>query len=426
MQSLPAGAVIHDPKRGSMANISHPAYAMAAFVVLTFFPYLLPLEYMQIIKLATPGQHAMVCALIAGVVFGLWVLYDMLAQPRFLPDARPQSDEFIRAMYQGARALIIVSIAANAIVFGYAAPRLAESVFAAKGALEDFAGVNILTQSFLYAIGPYIFLSEILKKPYWRLLLVLSALLALRAFLMAERLALMEIMVPALVVLSLRRHIAIKVGRLLALMAAVPVVFVTAELFRSFWSKFVEEGGWAYLDFSFILQWNLERMALYYTDAINKFYLILQTEFFYTTAFYEEGIQRILARLGFEPEGNSALSQWVELFGTGNPEMTNPGGLAQMFTDLGWWGVPALLVLALALLLFHWRASRGSIFALAVYPVLYLTIVELPRFVYIYQSRSLFPLIFFVMVWVACLLLSSRVRTPMLADSEPDGLRPLS
>ena len=420
MQKLPAGAIIYDPKRGRMANISHPAFAMLAFTLLTALPYLVPMEYMEIIKLATPGKHLMVCSLIGSIVAGLWILYDLLARPQFLAGGRPQSDDFIRTMWQAARGLIWIAIAANAVVLVYAAPRMLDSVFAAKKALEDFEGVNILTQSFLFAIGPYLYLSEIQKKPYWRTLLVLSALLAVRAFMMAERLALMEIAVPALVVLSLRRQISITVGRLAALVTGVPVLFVTAEVFRSFNAKFVEETGWAYLDFSFILQWNLERLALYYTDVTNKFYLILNTGYFYTTAFYEEGIQRILARFGFEEVSNSALSEWVYLFGAGNPEMTNPGGLASMFTDMGWWAVPALLFFAVMLLVAHWRAARGSIFCLAVYPVMFLAMVELPRFVYLYQSRVVFPFAFFLVVWLAALLLSSRTRSAPLLEQQPE------
>jgi oligosaccharide repeat unit polymerase len=407
-----AGAVTWDPVKGRLANVSHPAYAMIAFLILTALPYLAPMEYMDILKLATLGQHLRFCALLAGLIIGMLVLYDILGRPTFEPERRPLSAEFSANMYWLAKALMLVAIAANGVVLLYALPRLAAGgVFAAKMALQDFEGVNILTQTYLFALGPYIYLSQRRGEPFLRILLILGGLLAARAFLMAERLALMELAVPAIVVLSMLRLMRVTVGRMLLIAFGVPTIFVVAEVFRSFYAKFVEEIGWAHLSFSFVLQWNLERLALYYTDVLNKFYLILQTHYFGTTQFYLEGVHRMAARLGWSGDTKiEELADWVALFGAGNVEMTNPGGLASLFTDFGWWAVPVLFGFAFLLMLNHWRANRGGLLALAMYPTLFMTAVELPRFVYLYSSRVLFPMMVFLAAYAGARLLSSRTR----------------
>ncbi|HYC03895.1 MAG TPA: hypothetical protein VED40_11400 [Azospirillaceae bacterium] len=419
MRPPSAGMFLRDHRGRLIANVSSPVYALLAYVLLSYFPYLVPMEYMAIIKIVDPLQHTLNCLVLGGVLLGLYVLYGAITAPTF--DPRPQrfSASHLEALRVAMLSLMWLGVVANALVLAYSVPHYRGSVFDIKDAMANLEGVNILTQSYLFAIGPYIYLCVVSGKPYRKVLVALGVVLLLRALLMAERLALLEFMVPLLVVLSLLRQMFIPAARLALIGVAVPVLFVIAEIFRSFYAKFVEDTGWAHLDIGFVLQWNLERLALYYTDVTNKSYFIMNEQFFHITEYWSSGVLRMIGRFtGYIPEKNNAVNFFAHQFDVGNEEMTNPGGLAMLMSDFGWWGFAVLLAFILSMFLTHWRAAKGHILSLGLYPILFLNFLELPRIVYIYNSRAIFPLLLFFAAYFAAVnyarpgLFRPSVRVP--------------
>jgi len=406
---ISAGILRFDVHGRPLANIGNPTYALGAFLLLTLVPYLVPLEYMELIKIASPGRHLLICLLLGGSLFAAYSLYAFLFQPRL--DLRTDLIQTgtMETLHRFCTILIWTGIIANLGLLLWCIPHYRGTIFSMKAALADLEGVNILSQSYLFALGPYIYLSIMLGRSYRKTMVWLAVLLTLRALLLAERLAILEFAVPVLVVLSLLGQITVPLSRVFLIGAAVPTLFVVGEIFRSFYAKFVQESGWSHLDLGFILQWNLERLALYYADVTNKFYFLLQEQYFYMTDFYLQGVLRIGSRLGLT-ERPSSDDLWIliDQFDVSNEEMTNPGGLAVLLSDFGWWGWGVLALLVFLFFLLHWRAVRGHILALALYPVFFLTIVELPRFVYLYSSRSLTPLLLFLMAYAAALLLAGH------------------
>ncbi len=419
-RSHPAGVLMLIPGRGLMANVSNPLYAVAGFLVLTILPYFVPLEYMAIIKVYGPGMHLFISAILAGVLLTAYALYAGLFQPRLAPMSLRADDDFPNMMYTATRGMIILAILANVAIVGWALRELPGGVFAMKRALADFEGVNILSQSYLFALGPFLYLAVGLKRPWKLLLALLGGLLFVRGFIMAERLALLEFAIPALVVLSLLRLVIIRLTHLIMIGLGVPALFVLGEIFRSFYAKFVRESGWNQLELGFILQWNLERLALYYVDTLNKFYFQMKYQFFHITQFYAEGTLKMLSRLGLaERPTDTVLDPLVSAFSYGAEEMTNPGGLAVMLSDFGWAGLVVFGVFVLVLFAAHWRALRGGMIALACYPILFLTMLEMPRFVYLYLSRALFPFLLFLGVLLLVSLISRQTPSRAVAEELP-------
>lgn len=417
-RSHPAGAVLAIPGRGLMANISNPFYAIAGFLLLTILPYLVPLEYMAIIKVYGVGAHVLVSMAIAALLLTAYAVYAGLFQPRLAPMPLRRDEDFPNLMYNATRAMILLALFANIAIVGWAFRKFPDGVFAMKMALADFEGVNILSQSYLFALGPFLYLAIGLNRPWKRLLTILGVVLFVRGMAMGERLALLEFAIPLIVMLSLLRVVTIRLTHLIMMGFGIPALFVLGEIFRSFYRKFVEESGWSQLELSFILQWNLERLALYYTDTQNKFYFQMKYQFFNITEFYAEGVRKIASRFGLvERPDMKALGSLVSSFDYGNEEMTNPGGLAILLSDFGWYGLGLFAVFILVLFAFHWRAVRGGMLALACYPILFLTLLEMPRFIYLYLSRALFPLVLFLCVFMLVRLVSRQA--PNRAAREP-------
>ncbi|MBW0114574.1 O-antigen polymerase [Pseudonocardia abyssalis] len=216
-----------------------------------------------------------------------------------------------------------------------------------------------------------------------------------RAFFLTERLAVLELVVPLVAVLamgaSVRPRLRSAVGLLPAV--AVPVVVGVFALFEY-------TRSWAYFrtrtDVPFA-QFAVERLAGYYTTALNNGALQLvhsdypgrwpraTLEAFWTAP----GISQLnLYQLldGHDPE-----SDYVQLLATyGNPEFNNAGGIADPFLD---WGVIGGLVYFLAVGVIAGAAHCGSLASrpagMLFYPILFLGLLELPRYLYWSQGRAL-------------------------------------
>lgn len=249
-----------------------------------------------------------------------------------------------------------------------------------------------------------------------------------RAYLMTERLAVLEILVPLVVVAACAGSTRPRTARRLSFAPAVALpglvaVFAAFEYSRS-WNFYRARTDSGFAQFA------LERFAGYYTTAVNNAGLRMQYMADLT------GWPRATLEFLWSAPGVSALDLHRRLSGVdtaqvyadvlvahGNPEFNNDGGIADPFLDYGTLGGLALLVavgFVAATLYRGMRESRPA--GLLFYPFLFLGLLELPRYLYWTQGRTL-PAIAGLAV-VAVLLHRSRPPVPAVPVPPPAVAEP--
>jgi hypothetical protein len=395
-------------------DIANPIFGIGVLMLVTIVPYFYPTYYVQVRKYWSLEEHLMFSTIFAVVNLSMYGIYSSYL--RVLKSClRPlqYKVDFADLLLLASRGAVWIATLANFGVVLYVIPHYSGDLNSLKAAFGELGGVNILTQLHLCFLGPYIGISVRRKVP-WRLVVaLLSVSLVARAFLLSERIALMELAVPLLVVLCLYRCIHVRWWQLALMVLAVPVFFISAELLRSFYSKFVAAGGWEAVDPWFAIGWNLERLFIYYIDVINKFYFVLDTNQQGTSDFWFRGIGSIASNFGLaeDPTKREFIPLELMLDGTGvrTPEMTNYGGFTQLLSDFGWWGLVVYLGLVTGLFATHAGAVRGSMLCIGLYPLLFLNFTDMARRIILYESRAIFPLIIFMVAYFGIHLMTSAV-----------------
>jgi hypothetical protein len=275
-------------------------------------------------------------------------------------------------------------------------------------------GITTLTQ-----VGvAYVVLAGLLwisgrRQVVWRRMALVVGLAVVRGFFLTERLAIIEIAVPLLLLLAVQRQRLGDVRAALAPVAALPLLVVVFGLFeysRS-WTFFRDRTTATYPEFV------LDRLAGYYATAYNNGAAQIQDggfsgrlPYFVLEAFWTApgvGSLGLYDRLA----GGSAVDAYAEVLEQrANPEFNNPCGLCSPLVDLGTSGGLLWLLVAGVLVGLCWSGFRtGAPWALVSYPVVFLGLLELPRYLYWTQGR-LVPAA--VALAIVAFLLSRRPRTP--------------
>lgn len=266
-----------------------------------------------------------------------------------------------------------------------------------KELFAPVAGVTTLTQ-----FGPaYVVIALTLRvqgpvPALARRLAVVGTLAALRGFLLNERLALLEILIPALAIAAM----AAASGRRRWPRTAVrwaPVVFIPATIV--FFGLFEYWRSWTFYSLrssGSFAEFVLLRLTGYYVTAYNNGALAWQFErtpgrLPYRTlelVWTAPGIEQaqVYERLSpvAAPDLGGLLSQYA------NPEYNSPCGLCDPFVDWGPWGGAAFLAVAGLLLgTAYVLFTNGRVVAVLVYPILVTGLYELPRYLYWSQGRAL-------------------------------------
>jgi hypothetical protein len=269
--------------------------------------------------------------------------------------------------------------------------------------LAPVAGVTTLTQ-----LGPIaVTCLTIVKRldpaaRVWTPLLVLGALALGRTVLYAERLALLEVVIPAAVVWlalaprdSWRRTPARRAAiGLIPVWAPIALIlfFGSFEYLRSWSSHYGLKEGGSYVSFT------LDRLAAYYATANNNSVLLLDSDARlhrvprYTAEWLWSFPGVADAGLYDRLAGVDVTAAWSDaLAARANPEFNNTGGVLVPAFDFGWVGCLVFWALAGALLGVVYQGFRnGALTAWLVYPVLFIGLLELPRLLYWPQGRA-FP-----------------------------------
>lgn len=263
-----------------------------------------------------------------------------------------------------------------------------------KAKLETIPGVSTLTQVAMTAaiVGVLVDLTRPSARVRWSYRLLL-ALATVRAEMLAERLAVAEILVPVLVLRAAaygmrsgrrgRRRLA------WAPIVAIAVLlcgFSASEYSRS-WIYYREVRDQPFAVFA------AERLMGYYATSHNNGALLIEhvdrraDTPYYTTAFFWEVPPGTLLAPGLAPDAQDRRGEVLRDFG--NPEFNSPSGVASPFADysvIG--GLTFFAAHGLAVGAAHVSFMRGRAVGLLLYPLAYVGLLELPRYLYWYQGRS--------------------------------------
>ncbi|MDH2414176.1 hypothetical protein [Nocardioides sp. CER19] len=307
-----------------------------------------------------------------------------------------------------------------------------------KSAFAPIAGVSSFTQLGI----AHTVLAGLLLRPRrdraWtrtdrrvrRQLAVVLLLALARAFLLSERLAVLELVVPLVAIGALRLSVAtrpaVRRAARLAPVVLAPLllaVFALFEYTRS-WNFYRNSGATSFWDFVVV------RFAGYYATAYNNAAILYEhgrfpgrlpywvVEFFWTAP----GISQ-LDLYGRLAGGEAEQSAFTATQQYGNPEFNNPGGLGVPFVDLGALGGLAFMAALGVLCGWVWarlRAGRPS--GMLLYPVFLVGLYELPRYLYLTEGRVLPALV--VLILVARRLERGRAADVTLRVRRALGRRP--
>lgn len=263
-----------------------------------------------------------------------------------------------------------------------------------KDQFVNVAGVTTLVQLGIAAavIGSVLTLTH--DRAVSRRLQVLIGLAVMRGFFLAERLAIIEVVLPYLVVRSARlasqrerptRRLLVRLGPVLA----VPVLILGFSLFE--YSR-----SWSFAKTttnSTFVEYSSYRLVGYYAVSYNN------GELYRLTTDRTEGLpydtiefvwQAPVISSAFPYESVAGMKPRADVLDTlANPEFNSPGGVAGPLIDFGdVGGFVYFLLLGVFLGRLYRMFAAGRIFGLLIYPVFFVGLLELPRYLYWAQGRA--------------------------------------
>jgi hypothetical protein len=293
-----------------------------------------------------------------------------------------------------------------------------------RDVLMTVPGVTTFTQCGIPAVLLGIWCS-LKKMPYTKtIVFILCFMTLVRTVMFSERLACVELGVPAAVLwirlvilerrLSYRTQLALAVAPVVAV-CGMTVFFGGAEYFRS-WSFYKDK-------FDSFADFTLWRFSGYYTTAHNNGCMGLTTRGTWPLPYYTmEAIWRFplmsKSPLSYEEmAGIDPVQTHTDMLTSyGTEELNNPGGLFCPAMD---WGIAGYALYWFVYGFMSGRAYKGfmagSWGGLLFYPVVYLSILEVPRLLYLSLPRA-FPALILLFFLVRYL---SRSGVQPAVDAEP-------
>lgn len=294
------------------------------------------------------------------------------------------------------------------------------------GLKETFApvtGITTLTQvGIAYVVLAAVLISCGAGTRVRRRIAIVLALSVLRAFFLTERLAVLEVVVPLVLVLAVTRR---RSGRRSWWLPAAPALGL--PLLIAAFGLFEYSRSWTYFrsrTTSSFPEFVVDRLAGYYSTSYNNGAIELQNretlgDLPYATL---EGF--------WTAPGISQLNLYERLTGVrsgeqfallleqyGSPEFNNPGGLSLTMVEFGTsTGLLLMFLIGIGIGLAHRSFRAGSLTGLLLYPVLFTGLLELPRYFYWTQGRLVPALLALIFI----LYRLRRVQRPGLQDPPAD------
>ncbi|WP_406806840.1 oligosaccharide repeat unit polymerase [Burkholderia semiarida] len=228
---------------------------------------------------------------------------------------------------------------------------------------------------------------------------VLAVLTVLRSFLFAERLALIEMVMPlALMVVRFRLHG--RYARLLTLgpYAAIPLLFalfIANEYNRSWEAYYVNI-------YDNIFDFALERLGLYYSTSLNNgagMLAVLGWGQGHPMFTFDWLMRFPVIGETFRPWIDSSDSFNLFLNSYADPEFNNPSGIFVHFYEWGWFGLldAAVLGWMVGRSYAGWRSGNG--FWCCAHAVLYVSLMEIMRTPNLFSGRNFLPIVLPIIVF---------------------------
>lgn len=377
------------------------------------------------------------CGVLA-LCFGSLIGMSVVRRRRTYASTWPNlSEDTVRLLTRASTVLTITTVLGY-LGFGYLIARAGITPAVLFGGVSDdgtelkqrigtIPGLTTLTQLGMAAVvASSLLLARRINRAELVKIAVIIGLAIPRAYIYSERLALLELLLPVVVVaaakLSTGTGIRRRVSQFIPVigLASIVPIFGAFEYFRS-WSFYKTHGQSSFLDFA------IGRFAGYYSTALNNGELIVNhmrwpgrwpfdtLEGFWsapgisTLGFYEKlsGYEKISGHV--KPYSNTSdatpLAELLKHYA--NPEFNNPSGYAGAFVDYGPFGGLIFLLLIGILFGMAYRAfCNAEISGLLLYPVVFTGLVEMPRYIYWVQGRVTYTWLAFVLI----IVLAARSR----------------
>ncbi|MDT5010323.1 MAG: hypothetical protein QOH57_1940 [Mycobacterium sp.] len=370
----------------------------------------------------------------AAIAFGAMVAIAAMPQIRALARPWPTFSDQTIVMLRRASTILTTATVIGYVGFAVLIVRAGINPFSfvsgygegiqVRDIVGTIPGVTTLTQ---FGIAAVVISTLLLTREFSRAelarLLTVMGLAVVRAYVLSERLAILELVGPVTVILAARLAVGARRGlvQLVPIVAAffVVVTFAVFEYFRS-WTYYRTHGGTSYTQFV------ITRFAGYYSTALNNGHLQLQhgqwpgrlpydtIEAFWVApgiekfALYEKlsGHVPPHTRGAADPLYDTMLSHF------GNPEFNNGSGYVSPFLDYGTFGgVLTFLLIGLVAGVLYRGFRQGSPFGLLMYPVVFTGLLEIPRYFYWSQGRATYAWIGLAVVAVVVSRSEAREKT---------------
>ncbi|MFG5411444.1 hypothetical protein ABXN37_29125 [Piscinibacter sakaiensis] len=355
-----------------------------ALALLITVPYLLftPTLLFPIRRVVAVEVHVVVCLLVLLGIVAATIAGVLLAatsatplKPAFQCGGTVATEPLLHVFIIGMLAVSIFTHLSLVLVGGYA--YIGGGFLAAREAFI-FKGVGILLRLYMFAL-PLAVLMFPGRLALIRVAIMLGVLVILRAFLLSERMAMLEFLATVWVVMRL-------VGYSPPVGLAVKVAICVLGLYGFIeWLRIGLQGS---LDNSLYETGSgspINNIFIYYADTANKFYKVVFEGFAYEYPFWNLLFRELT---GTAASTDAAGSEVFDGLVRSDPDfiraLNNTGGLAQDFSDFGLYVGPLVVLLKFSLAAFAIRRARTSPIWLAVCPAFVTAILEYPRFNYLY------------------------------------------
>lgn len=307
------------------------------------------------------------------------------------------------------------------------ADELSRNMYVYRSNSGSIPGVTSFTEFGVVSaiLGAYCLNSDDLDRKRARnviaVLFVVLVFAYIRARLNSERLAVIELLVTFAVAwmgTSKKPITAVDRWLPLAAVAALVMVFGAFEYSRSWLTHYIN-----YYD-SF---WDFITMRLfgYYTNASNTEAMYVANGVTSIVPYWS--IQWFWQMPGMDAVYSAVAPVDVPLvYGTllsvlANPEFNNPGGVLTFYKDFWAFGFPLYFLLGYLVGKAYGKFRRGELVGLALYPVFFLMLAELPRYFYLGVNRGFVVMIGLFLFWLIAVYQRNEQHVRVRLSSNVDS-----
>ncbi len=395
---------VMDLKIKTKLSFAAPRLYILGMCFLIIVPYLYPQSYFPYTKVLSIPEHLLA---VSAIILFVLIAYSSswAIKPRKMEKLNGVEIVIPKLLFQLSVFVVAISLVINVLIVVNAILSFEGNFYSAKNSIDDFKGINIISQFYLFFI-PIVLYHSVKKglKRGKQVVIFLGGVLLVRAGLMGERVAFLEYFIPVIVTLAYINQTKISYFKVLKYFLIFLAFFVVLELTRQFYVQYVIRGD-GDVTVGFAFSWALERFFAYYADTQNKLYFAIENHLSYSTTHYLYPLKRVAYRI-FDYQSTAESIYYGKYHWR---DFTNPGGFSMFYTDFGFFGVIPLFLLIFSFFRF-WNVliSKQAIYALAIYPNLVIVILEMPRFVFFYQTRYVYPLLVFGFVYLFSYLMIGR------------------